>query len=60
MIITIICSFSSNINDIHAVLEITVLDEDKNKVYEFLGKIAIPLINVYLYFTFLSISFIYF
>lgn len=60
MIITIICSFLSNINDIHAVLEITVLDEDKNKVYEFLGKIAIPLINVYLYFTFLSISFIYF
>jgi hypothetical protein len=27
-------------------LEVTVLDEDKNKVYEFLGKIEIPLINV--------------
>ena len=37
---------SSKVTDIHAVLEVTVLDEDKNKVYEFLGKIAIPLINV--------------
>ena len=27
-------------------MEVTVLDEDKNKVYEFLGKIEIPLINV--------------
>ena len=30
-------------NDIHAILEITVLDEDKNKVYEFLGKVEIPI-----------------
>lgn len=36
----------SKVTDIHAVLEITVLDEDKNKVYEFLGKVSIPLINV--------------
>ena len=25
----------SQVNDIHAVLEVTVLDEDKNKVYEY-------------------------
>ncbi len=38
--------FEFRINDIHAVLEISVFDEDKNKVYEFLGKIGIPLLNV--------------
>ena len=27
-------------------MEISVFDEDKNKVYEFLGKIAIPLLNI--------------
>ncbi len=38
--------FEFSINDLHEVLEINVLDEDKNKVYEFLGKIEIPVINV--------------
>lgn len=42
-------------NDIHAILEITVLDEDKNKVYEFLGKVEIPIINVFFFFQ-LSVS----
>ena len=32
--------------DIHAVLEVNVLDEDKNKVVEFLGKVEIPIIQV--------------
>lgn len=36
----------SQVNDIHAVLEVTVLDEDKNKVYEFLGRIEIPILTV--------------
>ena len=39
-------TFEFRINDIHALLEINVFDEDKNKVYEFLGKVAIPLLNV--------------
>lgn len=34
------------ITDIHAILEVSVLDEDKNKVFEFLGKVAIPLLKV--------------
>ncbi|RMZ93414.1 multiple C2 and transmembrane domain-containing 1-like isoform X4 [Brachionus plicatilis] len=38
--------FEFEVNDIHSILEVTVLDEDKNKVYEFLGKIEIPLINI--------------
>ncbi len=45
----IICWFYflfSQVNDIHAVLEVTVLDEDKNKVYEFLGRIEIPILTV--------------
>ena len=32
--------------DIHAVLEVTVYDEDKDKKVEFLGKVAIPLLKV--------------
>ena len=35
----------SKIQDIHDVLEVTVYDEDKDRV-EFLGKIAIPLLKV--------------
>ncbi|CAF1029366.1 unnamed protein product, partial [Brachionus calyciflorus] len=38
--------FEFKVIDLHSVLEITVLDEDKNKVYEFLGKIEIPLTNI--------------
>jgi hypothetical protein len=37
---------NSIVNDIHAILEVTVLDEDRNKVYEFLGRIEIPILNV--------------
>ena len=37
---------SSNIKDIHSVLEVTVFDEDKHGSPEFLGKIAIPLLKV--------------
>ncbi len=44
------CNFThfslSKVNDIHAVLEVIVLDEDKNKVYEFLGRIEIPILTV--------------
>ena len=36
----------SKVRDIHAVLEVTVYDEDCNKKSEFLGKIAIPLLRV--------------
>lgn len=43
MIIRIIFSI---VTDLHAILEVNVLDEDKNKVYEFLGKLEIPIINV--------------
>ena len=32
--------------DIHAVLEVTVYDEDADKKMEFLGKVAIPLLQV--------------
>lgn len=38
--------FFSNIKDIHSILEVTVYDEDRDKKVEFLGKIAIPLLNV--------------
>lgn len=33
--------------DIHSVLELTVFDEDPNNKFEFLGKVAIPLLKVY-------------
>ncbi|CAF3843589.1 unnamed protein product, partial [Didymodactylos carnosus] len=39
-------TFLIPVRDIHSVLEITVFDEDKNKVAEFLGKIAIPLFAI--------------
>lgn len=40
---------NSTVNDIHSILEINVLDEDKNKVYEFLGKLEIPILTVIKY-----------
>ena len=45
-IIDVICSQYSNVKDITAVLECTVYDQDRNHVVEFLGKVAIPLINI--------------
>lgn len=36
----------SNVKDIHSVLEITVYDEDRDRSADFLGKVAIPLLNV--------------
>ncbi len=38
--------FSSNVKDIHSVLEVSVYDEDRDKKVEFLGKVAIPLLKV--------------
>jgi hypothetical protein len=38
----------SQVKDIHSVLEITVYDEDRDKKVEFLGKVAIPLLKVWL------------
>lgn len=36
----------SNVKDIHSVLEVTVLDEDRDRSADFLGKVAIPLLQV--------------
>lgn len=36
----------SNVKDIHSVLEVTVYDEDRDRSADFLGKVAIPLLNV--------------
>ena len=36
---------TSKIKDIHDVLEVTVYDEDKDRV-EFLGKVALPLLKI--------------
>lgn len=36
----------STVNDVHAILEITVYDEDPNKKIEFMGKVAIPLLKI--------------
>ncbi|XP_014664706.1 PREDICTED: multiple C2 and transmembrane domain-containing protein 1-like isoform X2 [Priapulus caudatus] len=38
--------FTFNVKDIHSVLEVTVYDEDRNKTVEFLGKVAIPLLQI--------------
>lgn len=38
----------STIKDIHEVLEVTIYDEDKDRV-EFLGKVDIPLLKVFFY-----------
>ncbi len=43
---TLSCSPCSNVKDIHSVLEITVYDEDRDRSADFLGKVAIPLLNV--------------
>jgi len=40
------CRVCSKVADIHSVLEVTVYDEDADKKVEFLGKIAIPLLQV--------------
>lgn len=39
-------SSTSNVKDIHSVLEVTVYDEDRDRSADFLGKVAIPLLNV--------------
>uniref|UniRef100_A0A673CL67 Multiple C2 domains, transmembrane 1a n=1 Tax=Sphaeramia orbicularis TaxID=375764 RepID=A0A673CL67_9TELE len=36
----------NNKNDIHSVLEVTVYDEDRDRSADFLGKVAIPLLNI--------------
>nr|QEN96197.1 multiple C2 domain and transmembrane region protein 1b isoform 1 [Danio rerio] len=38
--------FSFNVKDIHSVLEISVYDEDRDRSADFLGKVAIPLLNI--------------
>ncbi|KAM4528559.1 multiple C2 and transmembrane domain-containing protein 1-like isoform 2-T2 [Odontesthes bonariensis] len=38
--------FTFNVKDIHSVLEVTVFDEDRDRTADFLGKVAIPLLNV--------------
>ncbi|XP_047426609.1 multiple C2 and transmembrane domain-containing protein 1 isoform X4 [Mugil cephalus] len=38
--------FTFNLKDIHSVLEVTVFDEDRDRSADFLGKVAIPLLNV--------------
>uniref|UniRef100_A0AC34RPM4 C2 domain-containing protein n=1 Tax=Panagrolaimus sp. JU765 TaxID=591449 RepID=A0AC34RPM4_9BILA len=38
--------FTFAVKDIHEVLEVTVYDEDPNKKFEFLGKVAIPLLKI--------------
>ncbi|XP_031704827.1 multiple C2 and transmembrane domain-containing protein 1 isoform X9 [Anarrhichthys ocellatus] len=37
--------FTFNVKDIHSVLEVTVYDEDRDRSADFLGKVAIPLLN---------------
>lgn len=37
---------SSNVKDIHSVLEVTVYDEDRDHKVEFLGKVAVPLLRI--------------
>lgn len=38
--------FIFNVIDINAVLEVTVYDEDRDRSADFLGKVAIPLLNI--------------
>lgn len=38
--------FTFNVKDIHSVLEVTVFDEDRDRSADFLGKVAIPLLQV--------------
>ncbi|XP_028829640.1 multiple C2 and transmembrane domain-containing protein 1 isoform X3 [Denticeps clupeoides] len=39
--------FTFNIKDINAVLEVTVYDEDRDRSADFLGKVAIPLLQIH-------------
>ncbi|XP_058472799.1 multiple C2 and transmembrane domain-containing protein 1 isoform X2 [Solea solea] len=39
-------AFTFNVKDIHSVLTVTVLDEDRDRSADFLGKVAIPLLHV--------------
>ncbi|KAK1800860.1 hypothetical protein P4O66_006059 [Electrophorus voltai] len=36
-----------NVKDIHSVLEVSVYDEDRDRSADFLGKVAIPLLNIH-------------
>ncbi|XP_061118478.1 multiple C2 and transmembrane domain-containing protein 1 isoform X2 [Conger conger] len=38
--------FTFNVSDIHAVLEVSVYDEDRDRSADFLGKVAIPLLRI--------------
>ncbi|XP_069369219.1 multiple C2 and transmembrane domain-containing protein 1 isoform X8 [Paralichthys olivaceus] len=38
--------FTFNVKDIHSLLEVTVFDEDRDRSADFLGKVAIPLLNI--------------
>ncbi|KAJ8339542.1 hypothetical protein SKAU_G00363280 [Synaphobranchus kaupii] len=38
--------FTFNVKDVHAVLEVTVYDEDRDRSADFLGKVAIPLLRI--------------
>ncbi|XP_065821478.1 multiple C2 and transmembrane domain-containing protein 1 isoform X4 [Labrus bergylta] len=38
--------FTFNVKDIHSVLQVTVYDEDRDRSADFLGKVAIPLLNI--------------
>ncbi|XP_033974636.1 multiple C2 and transmembrane domain-containing protein 1 isoform X3 [Trematomus bernacchii] len=38
--------FTFNVKDIHSVLEVTVYDEDRDRSADFLGKVAVPLLNI--------------
>ncbi|KAI1905373.1 hypothetical protein AGOR_G00015470 [Albula goreensis] len=38
--------FTFNVKDIHAVLEVTVYDEDRDRSADFLGKVAVPLLKI--------------
>ncbi|KAM4615923.1 multiple C2 and transmembrane domain-containing protein 1 [Polymixia lowei] len=38
--------FTFNVKDIHSVLAVTVYDEDRDRSADFLGKVAIPLLNI--------------
>ncbi|KAI4890423.1 hypothetical protein NFI96_010809 [Prochilodus magdalenae] len=39
--------FTLDIKDIHSVLEVSVYDEDRDRSADFLGKVAIPLLNIH-------------
>ncbi|CAD6184133.1 unnamed protein product [Caenorhabditis auriculariae] len=38
--------FTFKVKDVHVCLEVTVYDEDPNNKFEFLGKVAIPLLTI--------------